>query len=169
MSLVDQATPVGGQRRMDKAIETASLLLTGSRPNVPKIAFLLTAGRQASGSFMKELHLAAEVLKNMRTKTYVIAIGNQVNDQELNTVSDNPKDIFRVLSFGGLPSYVNTVVNTIAKNHGKFICNLNHHNFFTYYSFFLGLTSLGLRVRWISPLIMNSFCTICPICLNVVL
>lgn len=124
MLLVDRATPVGGPRRMDKALETASLLLTGSRPHVPKIAFLLTAGRQASASSIKDLQLASQVLRNMGTKTYVIAIGNQVEDQELSTVSENLKDIFKVLSFGGLHSYVMPLVKAINKDYGKFLCNV---------------------------------------------
>jgi hypothetical protein len=104
---------------MDKALDTASLVLTGARPRVPKIAFLLTAGSQAPGTPDKHLDTAAKLLRNMDTRMYVISIGNQVRDREIDAIPENPKDIIKVLSDRDLPSHVVSVFNMIVKDYGE--------------------------------------------------
>lgn len=105
---------------MDKALETASLVLTGSRSNVFKIAFLFTAGGQASKVSIQDLRSAAQVLKNIGVKTYLIAIGSKVKRHELNAVTDNFKDVINVLSFDGLQSLVPHVLRIIDSVYGEF-------------------------------------------------
>lgn len=105
---------------MDKALDTASLILTGARPRVPKITFLLTAGAQAPGTPDKYLSTAARLLRDMDARTYVISIGNQVIEREISSIPEKPRDIIRVLSGSELPSSVVSVFNVIVQDYGEY-------------------------------------------------
>lgn len=43
---IDNAIFIGGERRMDKALETAASMLARGEPSSPKIAVLMTTGNQ---------------------------------------------------------------------------------------------------------------------------
>ena len=43
---IDSAQPMGGGRRIDRALEEGVRLMTNSTQSVPKIVLLVTAGRQ---------------------------------------------------------------------------------------------------------------------------
>lgn len=100
--LVDSAPYVGGQRRMDRALDAASTLLGETRPSAPKIVVLLTAGRQSLGVNGRLLHEAAGRLRDKGAKTYVVAIGAGPNKNELRGAVDRPEDIIPVRSFNKL-------------------------------------------------------------------
>ncbi|KAK3745599.1 hypothetical protein QZH41_005840 [Actinostola sp. cb2023] len=100
---VDSAGKVGGPRRIDSALDTAATMLDESRPNVPKIVVLMTAGRTSLTGAYKALDAAAKPLRDRGAKTYVVAIGAEPNQNELLPVVESPRDIFRIQSFDLLP------------------------------------------------------------------
>ena len=45
-TLIDSAQPMGGGRRVDRALDEGVQLMRNSRQSVPRIVLLITAGRQ---------------------------------------------------------------------------------------------------------------------------
>lgn len=127
--LVDGAPYVGGQRRMDRALDAASTLLTETRPSAPKIVVLLTAGRQSLGVNRRLIDEAAARLRDKGAKTYVIAIGAGPNKNELRGAVDRPEDIIPVRSFNKLSPTASPISRELAGGTGKF----TPHSFCLFY------------------------------------
>lgn len=110
-SNLDGLTRLVGLRRMDGALEYASIALRNSQPDVRKIVVLLTAGPQSRGG--KPLDQAAQSLRTIGAETYVVAIGSQVNVPELNSVVKRKEDVFILSSFDRLISRVDRIADYI--------------------------------------------------------
>ena len=109
---LDGLTRITGLRRMDRALEYASVSFDNNRPeSVRKIVVLLTSGQQAGGG--KPLADAVQPLKTIDAETYVVAIGSQVSESELRPVVTRKKDIIQVSSFDMLVSNVKPVADHI--------------------------------------------------------
>jgi hypothetical protein len=117
--LVDGAPYVGGQRRMDRALDLATTLLRETRPTSPKIVILLTAGRQSPGVNRRLIDEAADRLRENGAKTYVISIGAGPNKNELTALVDRPTDIIPVRSFNTLRPKAPPIAREIASGTGK--------------------------------------------------
>ena len=109
----------GGSRRIDRALEAASTLLSQARPNVPKIVVLVTAGQQTAGAGTKPLGEAARPLKNMAAKTVVVAVGREADFKNYLSVVNTINDLFVVKLFDDLPYEVQPVVNHVVKHFGE--------------------------------------------------
>lgn len=116
---VDQAPHVGGNRRMDRALETASTVLASGRPNVPKIAVLLTTGKQEPASNAKTFSRSSQLLRDLGIKTFVITIGQQPSQRELLPVVDKPQDILLLRGFDNIKPQVKIISEGIAQT-GKY-------------------------------------------------
>lgn len=110
-SSLDGLTSLQGPRRMDRALEYASVAFDNMHPEVRKIVVLLTAGQQSRGG--KPLGQAVQPLRTINAETYVVAIGSQVSVPELTSVVKRKGDIIRVPSFNQLTSKVNPVADYI--------------------------------------------------------
>jgi hypothetical protein len=119
-NLIDSAPFVGGPRRIDRALEFASSVLTEGRENVPRITVLLTSGRQAPSSNGKSLELSAQPLKDRGSNTYIIAMGGDHDRAELNRVVNKTTDVFFVSSFNQLQTNIRPTARQIANNSGEF-------------------------------------------------
>jgi hypothetical protein len=115
--LVDNAISKGGPRRIDKALDEAVGIAKSTRPGYPKIAVLLTAGRQSSDA--KGLQEAAQRLRELGVRTYVIRIGQQPNKAELQPVVDRPDDIFNVDVFSELQLIARPTASKMTRRLGK--------------------------------------------------
>lgn len=124
-SILEGLTRIEGNRRMDNALELASKLFDDSRPGVRKIVAMLTAGPQSAGG--KPLMKAVEPLGTIGARTYVIAVGNQVNMTELASVVNRKEDILRLHSFQRLISNVKPIGDYIMNGEYIFIY-ANHSN-----------------------------------------
>lgn len=114
---VDSARLLRGVRRMDKALESAANTLKKSRPGVPRLVVLLTAGRQIPGS--NTLDSAVQPLRNLGAQTFVVAIGNQPDTRELGKAVERPGDLFRVAGYEELPGDANRIVIILSRRASK--------------------------------------------------
>lgn len=117
-SQIDDAPYVGGERRMDIAIKDAQTALFVSRPSVPKIVILFTAGRQSSSISKSFLENAANALGDMGAKTYVIAVGPEHDRQDLRKIADPLQSIIEFSSFDRLLKNVPSLAKDIASATG---------------------------------------------------
>lgn len=117
---VDNAVSKGGPRRIDKALDEAVNIAKSTRPGYPKIAVLLTAGRQSSDA--SDLRNATQRLRDLGIKSYVIGIGRQPNKAELQPVVDKPDDIFNSDVFNTLQSVARPTARNMVRRLGKNTC-----------------------------------------------
>lgn len=108
---LDGLTRISGLRRMDRALEYASVAFDNNRPEVKKIVVLLTAGRQSRGG--KPLSQAVRPLRTVGAETFIVAIGSQINEPELTSIVKRNQDIILVPRFDQLTSKVNSVADYI--------------------------------------------------------
>lgn len=106
---VDAVSPIGGERRIDKGLEKGAEVLSGARPNVTKVALLITSGRQLTLADRSELERVRKRLRDVGAKVFVLSIGNQLSTQELLPYVDRKEDTiridrFEVLEPGALPT-----------------------------------------------------------------
>ena len=118
LSGLNQATYVGGRRRMDLAITKAAELLAESRFSVPKVVVLLTAGVNGDGN-QRLLANASHALRDLGVNTYVVAIGRDADMKELEQIANDQKDIFKVLQFAGLTQTSEFTAKTIVSRAGE--------------------------------------------------
>lgn len=118
LSNLNRAPYVGGQRRMDLAIEKAAEILEGSRFSVPKVVILLTAGKN-SFKGRQLLANASQGLQDLGVNTYVVAIGRNVDIKELGSTVDDERDIFNVSQFARLPETSESISKAIIERAGK--------------------------------------------------
>ena len=101
-SIIDRSTAIGGRRRIDKTLEITAREFVNARPNIPKIAILITAGRQSADPEAEPFDSAIRPLRQLGVKTYVVSIGSTPDAQELNPLVEQSKDIFPQNSFNTL-------------------------------------------------------------------
>ena len=104
-------------RRMDVALQSAAQILNSARQHSPKIAVLLTAGRQVPGGV--SLDTATQPLRNLNVTVLVVAVGQQYNKQELDPVVSEQKDLFEIESFNVLLSHAKTIGKAIEETSGN--------------------------------------------------
>lgn len=99
---------------MDLALSATRQLLSEARPDVKKTVVLVTAGREGTGA--SRLDPIVRQIQESGAKTFVVAIGNRPNMEELQPVVQNQADIFSVTSFVGLlpkaPSIARHITNS---------------------------------------------------------
>ena len=117
-SSLDGLSRIVGIRRIDRALETSSMVFDDTRPGNEKIVILLTAGRQSPGG--KPLKDAVQPLRSIGAKVYVVAIGNRVSVRELIPVVRNSEDVIQVSSFDDLVPKKGAIARHIADKNGLF-------------------------------------------------
>lgn len=115
---VDNASYIGGERRIDKALEIVTRILNEARAGSSKIVIFLTKGRQASGG--KSLEEVAEPLRQNGANTYVIAIGKDADINELRPLVASPEDVVTVVSFKELNSQRTKIASHISEKAGNY-------------------------------------------------
>ena len=108
---IDRAILLNTPRRMDRALESAAQFLRRYGRKGRNIVILLTAGRQAAGG--KELDEAVKPLLRLEAQTFVVAIGQQADPQELTLAVERVQDLFRVRSPRDLPSRTRPIAEKI--------------------------------------------------------
>lgn len=116
---VDSASYVDGPRRMDLALEAAAAVMNQATRNVPKIVILLTAGKQSPTNVPFPLSSAVKSLRDLGAQAYVVAISGEPDEQELVTVVEERKDIFKVPQFEALLPQVTQIAKSIADRSGN--------------------------------------------------
>lgn len=114
-------------RRMDVALQSAAQILNSARQHTPKIAVLLTAGRQIPGGV--SLDTAAQPLRNLNVTVIVVAVGQQYDKQELDPVISEQKDLFEIESFNVLLSRARTIGKAIEEKSGNLPSILGYRSY----------------------------------------
>lgn len=117
---VDNALYVGGRRRIDQALQAATTLFREVRPLIPKVVVMLTAGKQSRDPGFTSLDAASKPLHDLGVRIFVMAIGPDVDTEELTPLVKRPEDIFDLPSFTILaPQAIPTAVK-ISQRTGEF-------------------------------------------------
>lgn len=114
---VDASRFIRGERRMHLAVNDASSLLQAARPDVHKIVFLLSGGREST----PDVTLFRQSLRTLRAsgaKIYVILIGADHSMDDFHPAVERLEDIFTVSSFDNLVSLSRKMSETITKRAG---------------------------------------------------
>lgn len=110
---VDRVTHTKGRTRLDKALKLASAHLFtasgGTRPDKRKIMIILTDGRQSQDPDTVALQDAVLPLKQLGVKIYAVAIGSEVDLNELHQMTDSKEEVFPVSDFDDLANMANDI------------------------------------------------------------
>ena len=117
---MDKLSPVGGSRRIDRALDAAVTLLKNVPSDRSKLVIIITAGKQDSG-FGNTLASAGSPLHAMRAQTYVVAIGREPNVLELRPVHRFDSNLFVVSSFASLEPRTRPIAKHIAERIGEML------------------------------------------------
>ena len=80
-----------------------------ARPSVPYIVFLITYGRQAPDFGSPRLQEAAQGLWDMGADIYVIGVGVDESDPQLQSAVKKPSDFFEIPTSNNLRSSVRLI------------------------------------------------------------
>lgn len=112
---IDNLEYLGNRTRIDKALALAMEIFSNSRPSVPRIAFVLTDGKQTEDFDAKPLDVAVRPLHDLGVQVYVIGIGVYIDIDELYLLTRRRQDVFFVDSFEKLLQQTYRIVNQIDK------------------------------------------------------
>ena len=104
---------LGGSTNTAMAIAyTRQKFFVNARPNVKKVAIVLTDGRSDN-----PIKTAAEahLLKNQGVKMIAIGVGKLVDDSELKAIASDPKSVFHVNSYNALKNIIRTLGSITCK------------------------------------------------------
>lgn len=110
---IDNLEYLGNRTRIDKALALALTVFSKSRPSVPRIAFVLTDGKQTEDYDAKPLDIAVRPLHDLGVQVYVIGIGSYIEQDELYLLARRREDVFFVSSFEILLQQTYRIVNQI--------------------------------------------------------
>ena len=128
---VDKIPFAAGGTRFDKAFgEAANGLFSangGVRPDLPKVMIILTDGKQSADYDAVPIERSVLPLRHLGVRILALAIGSQVDMNELRQMVNDPKDIHAFKDFNDLLDDAKKVGNEtceIIKRPGKsYICN----------------------------------------------
>lgn len=126
---VDRVRSVGGERRIDLALDEAVKRIRQIDPTGKKIVVLLTAGRQTPAHNAKGLKEASKPLHDLGVYTYVVPIGNGADARELSFIVESSKDMFSVPAFENLVPKSKQIALQIVKRSGGFPVQLLQQHF----------------------------------------
>ena len=106
----------GGQRRMDLALDAASRMLTKTRPAIPKVVILLTAGKQTAGIDAGVLEESVQRVQNLGARVYVVTVN--ASHVTLPIKSSTGSNWFPVKSFAYLPILVVPMARHVVSDTG---------------------------------------------------
>ena len=115
---VNNASKIGGQRRMDRAIDTARTVLSNARAAIPKVVILLTTGSQPRGIKAGVLESSMQRLYEMGARLYAVTINAPTVNLPLKNTDGS--DWFPVRSFMDLPIQVLPLARHIASDTGMY-------------------------------------------------
>lgn len=101
---------------LDKAIERTGDMFEIDNRGGPKISILITTGPNAQGSI--PLSQAIKKMRDMGAKMYIVAVGPNVDDSEMLSIS-HPNDIIKMDDFSSLQTNVQQVGLHISRTYGE--------------------------------------------------
>ena len=119
--VADSVTLSGGKRNIQEALRQAKTMLNMARPTVPRVVFLITYGQQAPDFGSPRLQETAQSLRDMGADLYVIGVGVDENDPQLQKVVKRPDEFFKIPTSSDLQSYAQLIAYYAASGFGKSI------------------------------------------------
>lgn len=119
-----RAVFLGGSRRTDRALKRTGDMFKYDNRGGPKIAILVTSGPASKAADSVPLNQAMKTIRDLGGKIYSVAIGPDVDDRELTTMS-HPRNIMRIRDFKSLQTNVQKVGLHISRTHGKWLVSGN--------------------------------------------
>lgn len=117
-SAVDLSRYQGGARRMDRALDAASKMMSSREPTSKKTVVLLTGGRNSQEAGLNAIDRSVQRLKQMGANIIIVAFGKKYNVQELLAAVQQEQDIRPVPRASDLDSYVNLITSYITSGSG---------------------------------------------------
>lgn len=117
--IVDSVTLTEGRRNIEEALRQTRSLLTSARPTVPYVVFLITYGQQAGELGSKRLQEMTQSLRDIGAVLYIIGVGVDDNDPQLQQVVESPSQFFEIPSSGDFKSYVPSIAYYVVSRTGK--------------------------------------------------
>lgn len=109
-----------GQTRIDKALDVAATdIFPASRPGVPKIALLITDGKQTQADDAKDLKAASEPLRKAGVRVLAVGIGSGVDPDELRLVTESDEDVVVAANFQDLLLKLANLTSQVCQLAGK--------------------------------------------------
>jgi len=113
--LVDGLPHEKGFTYIDKALElAASQLFPHARKDVPRIAMLLTDGKQTDPAGTVNLRVSSAPLRRQGVRLIAFGVGKSIDVRELRLAVERDEDVVRVMKFDDLI--------TKARNYSKSLC-----------------------------------------------
>lgn len=119
---INKISVTEGQTRIDLALRLAKKSLFslegGMRPDKPKIALVMTDGRQTKGldaPDAEDLHIASRPLKDLGVQVYSLGIGNDYDIGELLDIASDDASVFRSTDVDELVSIVASITEQTCK------------------------------------------------------
>ena len=100
---LESSPMIGGDRRIDRALETAAVLLLQSRFRLPKAVILFTAGAQVGNETLTE---ALTQLRKLGVWIFVVSVDLEAEAQQVQLLTASAADLFQSRSFEELGSIV---------------------------------------------------------------
>lgn len=97
----------------------ASEVFPRARKNVPKIAMLLTDGKQTDPTGTVNLREASVPLRNQGVRVIVFGVGKSINVRELRLTVERDEDVITVMKFDDLTTKVREYTASLCQAAGK--------------------------------------------------
>ena len=109
-----------GSTYIDKALEVAALqLFPRARKDVPRIAMLLTDGKQTDPDGTVNLRVASAPLRRQGVRLIAFGVGKNINVRELRLAVERDEDVIRVMKFDDLINKVRNYSKNLCEAAGK--------------------------------------------------
>eukprot|EP00794_Sanderia_malayensis_P014924 gene14924-16466_t len=120
---VDGSGRVGGTRRMTNALEFAhkQLFSLASRPEAGRLLVLMTNGKNDQAD-KDQLNKAVDALRQSKVSVLVIAIGRDVDRDELKAIADGEKNVIDIRNDDKIADAIGPVMDRSGKAVGKCVC-----------------------------------------------
>ena len=99
---IDRSTLLQTPRRIDTVLQHAFQILKYSRSKGPNIVVLLTTGEHTKQPDAIPVHDAVELLRDIGSEVYVVAMGEKTKTESLMELVSSPRYILRVPSSSDL-------------------------------------------------------------------
>ncbi|XP_048579839.1 uncharacterized protein LOC5504566 isoform X2 [Nematostella vectensis] len=110
---IDRIPYTLGRTRIDRALKLAAEDMftegRGARNGIPKIAIILTDGKQTPDPDAENLRTASDRLRSKGVRVLAVGVGHYVDPKELRLMVDAPGDVYTVNSFDELVRKANSI------------------------------------------------------------
>ena len=110
-----------GRTRIDMALDLASTdIFPAARPDVPKIAILITDGKQTQAKDAKNLKEASDPLRKAGVRVLAVGIGSGVDADELRSITETDEDVVVAADFTDLMLKLANLTSRACELAGKY-------------------------------------------------